>query len=284
MILKKKKALITGATGVIGKMIARFFVREGCEVLLSGRSEQALQEIKRAFLVSGAHVATHAADVSKVKDVERLMAFSGKHFGSLDILVTAAGVYGEIGTLEQCDPMKWTEAVHVNFLGTVWCVKYALPFLRKSERGKIILFAGGGEGPLPRFASYASSKGAIVRFTESIAAELSDAAIEVNAISPGLVNSGFVEDLIVAGPERVGEDRYREAKKQLAGRGGTVSPEKAAALAVFLASRASDGLTGRNVSAVWDNWQEIPGHLKGIRESDIYTWRRVKPKDRGYDW
>ena len=283
MILKKKKALITGATGVIGKTIAQFFMREGCELILSGRSGRALEKTKQE-LAPGAHVVTHAADVAKIEEVERLMAFADTHFGSLDILATAAGVYGEIGTLEQCDPAKWTEAIRVNFFGTVWCVTYALPLLKKSGRGKIILLAGGGEEPLPHFVSYASSKGAIVRFTESLAAELSDAGIEANAISPGLVNSGFVEDLIAAGQERVGKEGYREAQEQLAGRGGTVSPEKAAALAVFLASRRSDGLSGRNVSAIWDNWREIPKHIKEIRKSDIYTWRRVRPKDRGYDW
>jgi 3-oxoacyl-[acyl-carrier protein] reductase len=156
--------------------------------------------------------------------------------------------------------------------------------LRESSHGKIITFAGGGDGPLPRFTSYASSKGAILRFTESVAAELKEFHIDVNAISPGLVNSGFVENLLAAGPERAGAEKYQEALNQVSGAMATVSPDKAAALAVFLASDQSNGLTGKNISAVWDNWKDIPVHLDILSSSDVYNWRRIKPTDRGYAW
>lgn len=164
-------------------------------------------------------------------------------------------------------------------------VKYALPLLKKSAHGKIITFAGGGDGPLPNFTSYASSKGAILRFTESLAAELASFHIDVNAISPGLVTSGLTEDLLKAGPQKADPKMYEEAQRQAAGtHDGAVSPERAAALAVFLAGDESNGLTGKNLSAVWDHWEDIPAHLKDIQSSDVYNWRRIKPKDRGYAW
>jgi NAD(P)-dependent dehydrogenase (short-subunit alcohol dehydrogenase family) len=273
MILKNKTALITGASGVIGKTIAEFFAKEGCNLILASRSGGHFGETK-----------IHKVDVADLESIKNLMKIAEHDFGKLDILVTAAGIYGEIGTIEASDPVKWMDAVKVNLLGTMLSVKYALPLLKKSGKGKIIVFAGGGDGPLPNFTSYASSKGAVLRFVESASKELSPYGIDINAVSPGLVNSGFVQDMIKAGPGRAGEDKYKEALEQVSGEAETASPEKAAGLAVFLASGKSDGLTGKNISAVWDKWAQFPTHIEEIKQTDIYNWRRIKPKDRGYDW
>lgn len=285
MILAGKIALITGGGGVIGRTIAKQFCLSGATVILIGRTGRHLARVKNEIEEqSRASISTYEADVAKHESVQRLMRIIASNHGRLDILVTAAGVYGEIGSVEQCDATAWLEAITINLFGTMATIKYALPLLKKSSRAKILTFAGGGEGPLPNFSSYASSKGAVLRFTETVAAELKPYTIDVNAISPGLVNSGFVEDLIAAGPERAGKEKYEEAQKQVAGMGGSVPPDKAAALAVFLASSASDGLSGKNISAIWDRWEDIPQHLAEINGSDIYNWRRIKPKDRGYDW
>ncbi|KKT57878.1 MAG: dehydrogenase [Candidatus Giovannonibacteria bacterium GW2011_GWC2_44_9] len=266
MILKNKKALITGGSGAIGKTTAEFFEREGCEVITASRS------------------GNYSVDIASPESVKTLMNLVEKKFGSLDILVTAAGTYGEIGSLEQCDAEKWLDAIKVNLYGMMLSIKYALPMLKKNGNGKIIAFAGGGDAPLPNFTSYASSKGAVLRLVESLSKEFSDFGIEINAISPGLVNSGLTRDLVEAGAEKAGKDQYEAALKQTKGEMKTVSPEKAAELAVFLASGKSNGITGKNISAVWDKWQEFSNHLEKLKQSDIYNWRRIKPEDRGYDW
>lgn len=284
MLLAGKTAILTGATGVIGGAVARLFAREGCSLLLSGRSNQSLATLRAELQKEGARAEIFPADVSLLPDVRALFAYAEKTFESLDILVTAAGGYGEIGTLLQCDPEAWTDAIRINLFGTAWCVTYALPLFKKKGTGRIIAFAGGGDGPLPHFTSYASSKGAVLRFVESAAQEFLPLRISINAISPGLVNSGFVNDLLAAGPSRAGEEKFAAAQKEVAGEGGSVSPEHAASLALFLASEAPEELTGKNISAVWDRWRDIPSHLSEIASSDIYNWRRVKPKDRGYDW
>ncbi|MBI5728693.1 MAG: SDR family oxidoreductase [Candidatus Magasanikbacteria bacterium] len=281
MILSGKIALITGATGTIGGEIARHFAREGARLVLSGRSEEQLK--KRQHELSGlTSVEIFPADVADAKAVQECLAFVEKKCGQLDVLVCAAGTLGEVGTLEQCDPDSWLTAFKVNVLGTMMAIKYALPLLKKSPCGKIITFAGAGEGAFPRFSSYASSKGAIVRFTETVAAELQPLGITVNAISPGAVASGLREEIIAAGAARAGAEKYAAA--QGAGSEQPVPPNKAAALAVWLASEKSSGLTGKNISAVWDRYEDIPNHLSEIMKSDIYNWRRIKPKDRGYDW
>lgn len=281
MILKEKIVLITGAGGTIGSAIAKTFAKEGAKLLLCGRSLSNLEKIKNELSVSGNEVEIFSADVSSPDNVKKLIDFVVTHFGGLDILVTAAGIYGEIGSVESCDEEKWFNAIKVNLFGTFLCIKYALPFFKKN--GKIITFAGGGEGPLPYFSAYASSKGAIIRLTETLSKEL-EGKIEINIISPGLVNSGLTQAIIDAGPAKAGQKKYEDALHERSGETETFSPDKAAALAVFLASRESDGLSGRNISAVRDNWKEIPKNIDVIKKSDIYTWRRIKPKDCGYEW
>ena len=283
MKLAHKTALITGATGVIGSAIARAFACEGCSLILSGQSHNKLQALQTELL-SLVPVHIFAGDVSQLSQVEPLFDFIASISDKLDIVVTAAGTFGEIGSIEQCDAKDWTKAIAVNLFGTAWCIKYALPLLKTSSSATIITFAGGGEGALPHFSSYVSSKGAVLRLTETLAQELAPYQISINAISPGLVNSGLIDDIVAAGVDRVGITAYQKALDEHSGQGQAVSPNKAAALAVWLASTNAHGLTGKNISAVWDKYEEIPEHLNEIMNSDIYNFRRIKPKDRGYEW
>lgn len=282
MVLKGKVALITGATGVIGSTVAEFFAREGCDLMLCGQTSDKLAALNRKLSEHRITVETFACDVSKKYDVMALANFIGKKFGTLDIIVTAAGFYGCICPLADSEPEEWMSAISVNLFGTMMTIKYCLPLLNKNRQSKIIAFAGGGEGSMPNFSSYVSSKGGVLRLVETLAEELKIFKIDINSISPGAVKSGFTDDLLSAGEDRAGKEMYERTLEQI--KTGGESPEKAAALAVFLASDESNGLSGKNISAVWDNWKGIPEHLNEIMNSDIYNFRRVKPKDRGYDW
>ena len=281
-ILQNKTAVITGATGVIGQAIARALAEEGCTLILSGRSETKLQTLAKELQSQGVKAYIQPARVEEESEVKKIMDLSVVKAG-IDILILAHGTYGYIGPVEAAEPGDWLEAIKVNFFGTFLCIKYGLPLFKPNTIGKIITFAGGGEGPLPNFSSYVTSKAAILRLTETLAAELKEKQVEVNAISPGAVNSGLNQELLAAGQERVGKKMNEQTLKQISGEEG-VSADKAAALAVFLSSDESNGLSGKNISAVWDNWRDIPKHLKELQASDVYALRRVKPKDRGYDW
>lgn len=282
MILKGKTALITGATGVIGSTIAEFFAREGCNLILGGQKAEKLAELKNKLAGNPVNIETFVCDVSQRVEVLALADFISQQFGTLNIVVTAAGSYGCIGSLIQCEPEEWLSAIQVNLLGTMMTIKYCLPLLSQAGNNKIITFAGGGEGPMPNFSSYVSSKGGIWRLVETLAEELKSFAVEINSISPGAVRSGFTDNLLLAGEDNAGKEMYAKTLEQI--KTGGESPEKAAALAVFLASDASNGLSGKNISAVWDNWQELPKHLAEIMNSDVYNFKRIKPQDRGYDW
>lgn len=283
MILKNKKAVITGGSGGIGRSIAELFLKEGAEVILVARGENELKETEKELQSLSSAVWTCVADVSKPESVNKIIDTVNTVWnGDIGVVVNAAGIYGPKGFLEELSEDEWLKTIYINLFGTMLVSRAVLSLMKKKREGVIINFSGGGEGAFPRFTAYAASKGGVVRFTESLAEEVRPWGIRVNSIAPGAVNTGLVEEVLKAGPEKVGQEFYENSLKQK--RDGGVSSQKAAQLCVFLASDKSNGLTGRTLSAVWDNWQEIPTRLPQILESDIYTFRRIKPLDRGYDW
>ena len=158
-----------------------------------------------------------------------------------------------------------------------------VPYFKHRKYGKIIQLSGGGAtNPLPFISAYAASKAGIVRFMETLAEETREDHIDINSIAPGALNTRLLDEVLNAGPEKVGQAFYERAMKQKEG-GGTPL-KKSADLAVFLASPASDGITGKLISAVWDPWRNLSEHQQDLAHSDIYTLRRIVPRDRGMDW
>jgi len=131
-------------------------------------------------------------------------------------------------------------------------------------------------------SAYAASKAAVVRFTETLAVECAGADIDVNAVAPGAMNTRMLDQVLAAGPERIGEALYERVLQQKAN--GGAPPERAADLCVFLLSSRSDGIRGKLISAVWDPWETLAERRRELGETDVYTLRRIVPGDRGMDW
>ncbi len=277
---KPRYIVITGGARGIGRAVAEVFVKIGDRVLLISRT---LDELKKTQAELGGMPFIYDADVSKPEGIKAIRAFIETTWqGNLDVLVNAAGIYGPIGPLEENDFEKWSQTIAINFLGTVAMCQLAIPFMKKNGGGRIINFSGGGDGALPNFTAYSSSKRAVVGFTESLSAELKDHNIFVNAIAPGAVNTKFLDELLAAGPDKVGKEIWERSVKQ--NQDGGQSPEKAAELIVWLASPEAAGITGKYLSAIWDNYRDFPNHREEISSSEIYNLRRVKPEDRGKNW
>lgn len=280
MILKGRTAVITGGSRGIGYAIAAALAKKGHNLLLVSRTRPELVAAKSS-LESGSKVKVEIcpADVSSERDVKKIAELIKNKFNSrIDILVNAAGVYGPIGSITQVDPEEWLKAIRINLFGTFLMIQMAVSFMQKRRRGKVINFSGGGEGAYPNFSSYVAAKGGLIRLTETAAEELKNFNIDVNAIAPGAVNTKFLDDLFKAGPKKAGPENYARALKQK--KTGGVSTQKAAELVIFLASDASNGLSGKIFSAVWDDYDKFPRHIKKIMNSDVYTMRRIKPSDR----
>jgi len=284
--LTGRTAVITGANQGLGLAIAEEFVREGACLLICARDEQKLTAAKSSLddlCVGDQQVIALPVDVSSADDVEELISVAVGHFQQIEILVNNAGVYGPLGLIEEIDWDEWARAVQINLFGSVLMVRALLPHFKSNRYGKIIQLSGGGAtSPLPRISAYAASKAAVVRFAETLAEEVRGMGIDVNAIAPGALNTRLLDQVLEAGPGTVGEGFFYRSQKQK--EEGGASLETASRLVAFLASSESDGITGKLISAVWDPWQDFPDHINELTETDIYTLRRITPRERGMDW
>ena len=284
--LEGRAAVITGANQGLGEAIAQAYVEAGANLLLCARDGEKLLTVQnqlRSLCKPGQNVEAIQADVSKPEDVEQVAARALDAFPQIHILVNNAGVYGPKGAIEEVNWEEWVHTLEINLLGSILVVRAFLPHFKKNQYGKIIQLSGGGAtAPLPFISAYAASKAAVVRFAETLAEEVRADGIDVNSIAPGALNTRLLDEVLKAGPEKVGRSFYERSLKQKNEGGAPL--ERGAQLSVFLASALSDGITGKLISAVWDPWENFPRHLDEMKRTDIYTLRRIVPKDRGMHW
>ncbi|PTY01371.1 hypothetical protein DB346_13435 [Verrucomicrobia bacterium LW23] len=186
-------------------------------------------------------------------------------------------VLGAVGAVPSTTPTTAAAAEAVPPSGTAPATSLPPP---PPSRGKIISLSGGGAtAPMPRCSAYAASKAAVVRITETMAEELREFAIDVNAVAPGAMRTRMMQEVVDAGPEKAGE-AYHAKNVHWMEEGGTTDPSVGAALCAWLASTESNGITGKLLSAQWDPWQNLAAFRQDLR-GDIYTLRRIVPEDRG---
>lgn len=284
MRLVGKRVVITGASQGLGRETAALFAREGADLLICARTsvhlETAYQQISAG---AKGKVFAEVSDVSLERDMQRLADSAVEHLGGVDVLICNAGIYGPKGPLDDLNWSDWVHTININLFGTVLGCRLFLPLLRKSPRGKIILISGGGATkPLPFLSAYAASKAAVVRFGETLAEELRPARIDVNSVAPGALNTRMLQEIIDAGPEKVGKEFYEATLRQRDSGGAPL--EKGASLCLYLASHESDGITGKLISAVWDPWPEFQSYREDLTETDVFTLRRIVPSERGLLW
>jgi NAD(P)-dependent dehydrogenase (short-subunit alcohol dehydrogenase family) len=286
MKLNGRGIIITGASQGLGSEIAEACVTEGAHILICARDAEALNSVGARLMAKaapGQRIVAQPADVSRPDDMRRLFETASAELPRIDGLVNNAGVYGPKGLLEEVDLNDWWRSIEINLLGVALGCQNALPIFRRQSYGKIVNLSGGGAtAPLPRISAYAASKAAVVRLTETLAEETKGAGVDVNAIAPGALNTRLLDEVLASGPEQVGADFYERAVKQK--KQGGAPLERGAALCVFLLSAASDGITGKLISAIWDPWETMASHLDELHGSDVYTLRRIVPADRNLKW
>lgn len=285
-ILLGKKAIITGGNQGLGLQIARNFIYAGADIMICARNINKLktaQKELRGISSSGQKIMIQETDVSSENDVIEAVNKTLNVLDGCHILVNNAGIYGPKGNIETVNWTEWIRAIEINLYGSILMSKALLPHLKKQNYGKIIQLSGGGAtNPLPHLSSYAVSKAAIVRYAETLAEEVRFWGIDVNCIAPGALNTKMLDEILSAGPKLVGKNFFERSLKQKK-EGGTPL-KKGADLALFLASDASNGITGKLISAVWDNWENWPQNKVELSKSDVYTLRRITGRDRGLKW
>lgn len=281
-VLHGKNVFVTGGSRGIGREIARACLSAGARVLICSRSADAVDATVIALAEHAVgRIDGVVCDVTKRDNIERALDRLEAEFGPITTLIHAAGVLGPIGLSTEVDPDIWFENVRVNLFGTFLAAREACARMARQGGGRIVMLSGGGAAtPFARYSAYASAKAGVVRLAENLALEMAPMGIEVNALAPGMVATGIHHATLEAG-DAAGVDYVERTRRMLAEGGFPV--EKAAAAAVFLASDAAAGITGRLVSAAWDDWARLPERAKDLG-NDLFTLRRIVPRDRGMDW
>jgi NAD(P)-dependent dehydrogenase (short-subunit alcohol dehydrogenase family) len=282
--LEGLNCLITGACRGLGRKLATTYWQAGASLFLTARSSQALDGVAASLPArAGQNVAVFPADLADPEVPARIVDECRRFFASLEILVNNAATQGPIGVTWENDSQEWLRTIRVDLLAPVEICRLCVPWMAARRRGKVINLSGGGAAsPRPRFSAYAAAKAALVRFSETLAEEARELGIDVNCVAPGAMDTDMLNAILTVGAEKSGAGEHRRAKD--ARKGGEDAMEKAAALCTFLASPASDGITGKLLSAVWDPWESLADHREDLAGSDVYTLRRILPKDRGWDW
>jgi len=271
MQLSGRVCLIAGASGVIGQAVAREFLQQGARLALTYHSNLPAEFASWKKREPGRVLTLHF-DIRNRLQMKLATAEVIRQFGSLNALVNCTGVLGPVGPTAEVSEDDWATAVEINLLGSFFLTRAVLPHMLEHRGGKIIHFSGGGAAyARPFYTAYSASKAALVRFVESLAEELRPSRIEVNAIAPGQVESRMWDQIRQV---REPDARTVEELKSMEETGG-VPPERAAALAVFLASDRSNGLTGRLISAVHDDWAALGSRIEEVMHSEAGTLRRV---------
>lgn len=278
--LTGRGVVVTGGSMGIGLACASEVLASGGRVMLVARGQAALEDAARGLSVRYGEdrVWFMRADVAVAEEIEAVVEAGLAAFGRIDGLVHAAAVIGPIGHMLDVDDGEWARTIETNLLGTFRVARAVGRAMRESGGGRMVLFSGGGAtSPFPNYSAYAASKAAVVRLAETLALELAEYGIEVNALAPGFVATRMHEATLAAGV-RAGAEYLERTRRELAE--GGVPAELGARAAAFMISDRFAGITGRLVAAPWDRWWTWPERTATLLDSDDYTLRRVVPQDR----
>jgi NAD(P)-dependent dehydrogenase (short-subunit alcohol dehydrogenase family) len=241
MRLEDKVVIVTGGGSGIGRAYSLGVAREGARVVVADTADA--QATVKAIEAGGAQALGVACDVSREEDTLRLATETIARFGRIDVLVNNAAIYGTLRRRPFMDiPVEeWDRVMAVNLRGLFLCARAVFPAMKAQGKGKIINIASSTffRG-VPNYIHYTTSKGGVVGFTRSLARELGDAGIRVNAVAPGFTLSGANEANISA-EQKEANIRMRMLKR-------AEVPDDLVGTIVFLASDDSDFITGQTIA------------------------------------
>jgi NAD(P)-dependent dehydrogenase (short-subunit alcohol dehydrogenase family) len=267
------RIVLTGSSSGIGRALAERLLSHGHLVWGLARSDQTefVTRNPDAFFATRCNV----AEWSQVAGAARTIL---AQWPEIDGLVTCAGIQGAIGRTTTIEPAGWSATVRTNLDGTFHAIRAFHAALRAGpRRAKIVCFSGGGATkPRPNFSAYGAAKTAVVRLIETVAEEERAAPLDINAVAPGPINTRLTDEVIALGPAVTGDAEYQAALLQK--QKGGASLARTLDLVEWLLSPASDGISGRLISAQWDPWELLSSKGQLLHDTDTYTLRRMVPK------
>lgn len=202
--MKKKVVVITGASSGIGKALAEEYIEKGWRVVMAARNESRLQELKHQFTAKGGEVVMKVTDVSCEADCKALIEYSVAQFGGIDVLINNAGLSMR-ALFEDLELDVIRKLMDVNFWGTVYCSKYALPHLLASKGSLVGIISIAGYIGLPGRTGYSASKYAIRGFLDTVRVENIKNGLHVLVAAPGFTASNVRNVALTANGTAQGE-------------------------------------------------------------------------------
>ncbi len=240
MRLTGKTAIITGATSGMGKGMAQRFVKEGANIIISGRDEERGKDLEDELTLAGGKAVFVHGDVSNPFVNEQLVSEAVRNFDRLDIIVTNAGMLG-LGSVTDISLEEWDETFRTNLYSVFYLSRYAIPEMQKTGKGVILVNSSiAAYKTFPNHAAYCASKAALIALVKEMALDYGP-AIRVNAICPGPVDTPLIWDSARAfeNPQSIVQQTANNTLLKRLGR-----PEDIASLALFLVSDEAAWITG----------------------------------------
>jgi NAD(P)-dependent dehydrogenase (short-subunit alcohol dehydrogenase family) len=244
--LAGRVTIISGGGTGIGRAIAIAAASEGAHVIVAGRSRSTLEEV--ASLTGGQAV---TCDVTQVEEVQALFSAARRITGKVDVLVNSAGQSGPLGPLATTDLAAWRTCIETNLFGAVNCLHVAADIMCSQRSGSIVNISSRmGLSGAPMRSAYVASKFALIGLTQSLAQEVGEFSVRVNAVCPGPVRGEMMNRVVASIAAEEGRSATAVADQYYlkpAALKRWVEPEEVAEAVLFLASDASAGITGEFV-------------------------------------
>jgi NAD(P)-dependent dehydrogenase (short-subunit alcohol dehydrogenase family) len=240
--LEGKAAIVTGAGSGIGRASALLFAQEGAQVLAVDRDEAGLQQTAKEITESGKQAFARAADAGLEADVKAYVEEALHRFGKLDIVYANAGISGGLVPLFEQSVEHWQEILRINLIGPFLAIKHAAPHMIAQNKGSIVLTASvaglrANAGGNP----YSASKAGVISLAQTTANSLLGTGVRVNAVCPGLIETGMTKPIFDMARDRGTENKIGQLNPL--GRHGV--PREIAAMALFLASDEASYVNGQ---------------------------------------
>jgi NAD(P)-dependent dehydrogenase (short-subunit alcohol dehydrogenase family) len=266
--------LVSGGGRGLGRLFARTLASAGAAVGLIARSGDELAGTVAQIREAGGTAAAATADVTDQRALAAAAAELHGRLGPVDVLINNAGIGGPAGPLHDVDPGEWWRTLEINLGGAYALTRIILPQMITAGHGRILnITSHAGVYRWPLASAYATSKAALIKLTENLAAETKRHGVPVLSIDPGLLPIGLTEPMLASTPvPGTAEDRMATWVRGRLASGHGADPAQAAHLILQLAAGAGDGLSGRHLT-VTDDLDTLLTQIDHIQREDLHTLR-----------